>query len=461
MTEKILIVEDIFIEANNLQMIMERAGYTVSGIAASAEIALQMIGQERPDFVLIDIYLKGKLTGIDLAKLLRQQNIAFIYLSAYSTKQILDEAKATFPYGFLVKPFREREVLITLEIARYLHANSLEAVMRNRDTKEREIQPMLRRYGIIGDSHRLQQTMQHLSIVAPSDTSVLITGESGTGKEKMADLIHHLSGRASKPLIKVNCAAMPAELIESLLFGHEKGAFSGAVERRIGKFEQANGGTIFLDEIGEMPVDMQVKLLRVLQEREIERIGAMRSQKVDVRIISATSRNLEKEVADGRFRMDFYYRLNVFPLHLPPLKERLEDIPALVDYFLEMHCRNMGRPLVSVTQRVMDTLIMYSWPGNIRELEHLIERAVLLCDGTVITQVALPEKIEYVPVVQDERVKTMQENEREHIIDVLRRCKGKIFGKGGAAELLSMNVSTLNYRIRKLGINKDELRMPG
>lgn len=459
MKEKILIVEDIFIEANNLQMIMERAGYTVSGIAVSVEEALQMIEEDIPDFVLVDIYLKGKQTGIDLARILRQQNIAFIYLSANSTKQTLDQAKTTFPYGFLVKPFREREVLTTLEIARYLHANSLDAIMRKGvDNNKRFVLPDLRQYGFVGDGLRLQQVLQHLSIVAPSETSVLITGESGTGKEKMAELIHRLSNRASRPLIKVNCAALPSELIESLLFGHEKGAFTGALERRIGKFEQANGGTIFLDEIGEMPVDMQVKLLRVLQDREIERIGSSHAQKVDVRIISATSRNLEKEVADGRFRMDFYYRLNVFPLHLPPLRERRDDIPALVDYFLDIHCRNFEKSAMAVSPKVMEMLTLYSWPGNIRELEHLIERAVLMCEGNTINHITLPEKIDYTPPPREERVKTIQENEREHIIEVLRRCNGKIFGKGGAAELLSMNVSTLNYRIRKLGINKEELR---
>ncbi|MBW8688350.1 sigma-54-dependent transcriptional regulator [Chitinophaga rhizophila] len=462
MGEKILIVEDIFIEANNLQMIMERAGYTVSGIAASVEVALQMVEQDTPDFVLIDIYLKGKQTGIDLARILRQRNIAFIYLSANSTKQTLDQAKATFPYGFLVKPFREREVLVTLEIARYLHANSLEALLRKgtAEPHPHTIQD-LRVHGIVGDSPQLQRILQHLLIVAPADTSVLITGESGTGKEKMAELIHRLSDRASRPLIKVNCAAMSTELIESLLFGHEKGSFTGAVERRIGKFEQANGGTIFLDEIGEMPLEVQVKLLRVLQEREIERIGAARPLKVDVRIISATSRDLEKEVAEGRFRMDFYYRLNVFPLHLPPLRERREDVPALIRHFLELHCRNLGKPPVTVTQKVIEMLTHYSWPGNIRELENLIERATLMCEGNTISYIALPEKIDYMPLPKDDRIKTIQENEREHIIRVLRRCNGKIFGKGGAAELLSMNVSTLNYRIRKLGINKDELHLPG
>lgn len=229
---------------------------------------------------------------------------------------------------------------------------------------------------IIGSSPQLTAVFELVSQVAPVDTSVLITGESGTGKERVADSIHALSRRKSHPLIKVNCAALPANLIESELFGHEKGAFTGAMEKRIGRFEQANQGTIFLDEIGDVPLETQVKLLRVLQQREIERIGGKAPVKVNIRIIAATNKSLEKEVAEGRFRLDLYYRLNVFPIQLPSLNERKEDIPLLVNHFLGIYSRKTGRKITGVSDKAMAGLMAYEWPGNIRELENIIERAI-------------------------------------------------------------------------------------
>lgn len=467
MSEKILIVEDHFIEANNLQIMLERAGYEVCGIAPSVEKALVILEKQTPDFVLLDIFLRGAATGIDLARVLRKRNIAFIYLSANSNRTTLEAAKSTFPYGFLVKPFREKDVLVTLEIARYLHGHSLEAIYRkNIAMEELPVPEMLpaeqgtltdfSSYGIIGNSDQLQQVFKHLQMVAPVDTAVLITGESGTGKEKIASLIHRLSSRQAKPMVMVNCAALPASLVESLLFGHEKGAFTGATDKSIGKFEQAHGGTIFLDEIGEIPLELQSKLLRVLQEKEIERIGAAGPKKVNVRIIAATNRNLEQEVAEGRFRMDLYYRLNVFPLHLPPLRERKEDIPCLVQHFLDIYRRKAGKPGLDISSKAIATLMEHHWPGNIRELEHTIERSVLVCEDPVIQRIHLPEPKKLI-ASGSAVIKTMEENERDHIISVLVLCKGKIFGKGGAAEMLDMNVSTLNARIRKLGIDKDKL----
>jgi two-component system response regulator HydG len=463
MKEKILIVEDQFIEANNLEMILTRAGYEPCGIARSVESALTLISQERPDLVLLDIFLQGPSTGIDLARILRKMGIAFIYLSANSDKDTLDAAKATYPYGFLVKPFKEKDVLVTLEVARYLHHHSLESMMRreaeakNGTEAKRPSVPASETsaqdfFGVVGNSQRLQTILHHLKIVAPTETSVLILGESGTGKEKIAELVHQFSGRNAKPMVKINCAALPATLIESVLFGHERGSFTGATEKRIGKFEQADKGTIFLDEIGEMTLDLQVKLLRVLQEKEIERIGASNTIKIDVRVIAATNRNLEKEVAEGRFRMDLYYRLRVFPLMLPSLKDRREDIHMLAYHFMEIYNRKAGRNIKTIAPKVMDAFMKYDWPGNIRELEHTIETAILLSDGQTISQVILPGMIE--TQTDNNKVKTIEENEREHIINVLDICKGRIFGKGGAAEMLGMNVSTLNSRIKKLGIDK-------
>jgi two-component system, NtrC family, response regulator HydG len=454
MREKILIVEDQFIEANNLQEMLETAGYRVTGIARSVPKAQELIAHNKPDLVLLDIFLKGPLTGIDLAKQLREQNIPFVYLSANSDKNTLDAAKATHPSGFLVKPFREKDVLVMLEIARYAYEHRPQSTTQKSYLKAADI-PL---DDIIGNSNGLQEVLRYVKIAAPVDTSVLLLGESGTGKERIAESIHEHSSRADKPLVKVNCAALPPALVESVLFGHEKGAFTGAVEKRIGKFEMAQGGTIFLDEIGEMPLDIQTKFLRALQEREIERVGNNQSIKIDVRIIAATNRNLEKEVAEGNFRMDLYFRLNVFPIHIPPLRERKDDITILADHFINLYSKRYNKSVTKLADHLVRELSAYHWPGNIRELEHLIERSVLLSEGTTIT--VLPDFRIHNAIAKTEAsgtaaIKTMEEMERDHILQVLEKCNGKVFGKGGAAELLGMNVSTLNSRIKKLGIEKE------
>jgi transcriptional regulator with PAS, ATPase and Fis domain len=309
--------------------------------------------------------------------------------------------------------------------------------------------------GIIGNSHLMLNVFDHISQVAPFDTSVLILGESGTGKERIADCVHHLSPRKGKPFVKVNCAALPASLIESELFGHEKGSFTGAMDKRIGKFEKAHGGTIFLDEIGEMPVDMQVKLLRVLQEKEIEPIGGKSPLKIDVRIIAATNRNLEKEVAEGRFRLDLYYRLNVFPITLPALRERKEDIEDLVSHFISMFSKKSGKKVSGMSNLVMRKLHTYSWPGNIRELENIIERSVLLAKNETIMDIDLPVLLIKDDILSDDgQVKTIHENERVHILAILKQTNGKIWGTGGAAELLNIPPTTLSSKMKKLGIKK-------
>lgn len=454
MKEKILIVEDQFIEANNLQMILERAGYHVCSIARSYYDATKIIEEERPNIVLLDIYLKGELTGIDLAKTLREKNIPFVYLSANSNKDILNAAKATRPYGFLVKPFRERDVLVTLDIARYLHEHSLESAVIKSTVNQSNIE---NHEGIIGNNEVLKKVLEHVRIVAPLETSVLILGESGTGKERIADRIHELSSRKSKPFVKVNCASLPATLIESELFGHERGAFTGAIERRIGKFEKAADGTIFLDEIGEMPFNLQVKLLRVLQEKEIERIGGNATIKINARIIAATNRDLEKEVAAGRFRIDLYYRLNAFPLTLPSLRDRKDDIPMLANHFANLFSRKNGKKIDGISKLALAQLVEYDWPGNIRELEHLIERSILLTESSVIDHVYIPRLTNENILPIEKKIKSMIENEFDNIMAALQKCNGKISGQGGAAELLNINVSTLNSKMKKLGIEKEKI----
>lgn len=458
MKKKILIVEDQFIEANNLQMILEKTGYIVCGIARSVPVALDIVEKEKPDMVLLDIFLQGNLTGIDLAKKLREQNIGFVYLSANSNKKTLDDAKVTRPYGFLVKPFREKDILVMLDIAWYLHEQylSTKRVGENILTRPGDHSKIAEFRKIIGNSLVVKKLLDAVLMVAPSETSVLLLGESGTGKELVAESLHALSPKRLKPFVKVNCAALPATLIESELFGHERGAFTNAFEKRIGKFEQAHGGTIFLDEIGEMPLETQVKLLRVLQEKEIERIGSSDTIKIDVRIIAATNRSLEKEIAEGRFRMDLYYRLNVFPITLPPLRERKEDIPLLVIHFLHQYAKTTGKPVEDISAEAMGQLMQYDWPGNIRELENLVERSVLLATGNRINEVVIPETQGEENKKEDPgRIKTIEENERDHIITALRKCNGKISGAGGAADLLSIPVSTLNSKIKKHGIKKE------
>jgi len=447
MKEKILIVEDEFIVANDLKLMLKKAGYQVTGIASSVVQARKSIQEKRPDWVLIDIILKGDLTGIDLAWELRKINLPFLYISANTNQSVLEAVKETQPYGFMVKPFRERDLIVMLDIAKYrFDIEKGTAVSEAFHTQEIE--------GIIGESEVLRDVIEKIKIVAPTDTSVLVVGESGTGKEKIAHAVHDLSERNLNPIVIVNCAALPHSLIESELFGHEKGSFTGANTQRIGKFEQANGGTIFLDEIGELPLDSQVKLLRVLQEKEIERLGGNKTLKVNVRIVAATNRSLEKEVAEGRFRLDLYYRLNVFPIELPPLRERKEDIELLARFFLKKYASASKRNIHSISRKGMEQLLGYHWPGNIRELEHLIERSVLLTKTSEIESFDLPKTVEPQSDIPSGILKSMEEMEREHIMNALETSFGKVSGPGGAAELLKMQPQTLYSKMKKLGIDK-------
>ncbi len=307
---------------------------------------------------------------------------------------------------------------------------------------------------MIGTSEVLLRVLRLIGQVAPTETTVLITGETGTGKELVARALHRRSPRHDQPFIKVNCAALPRELIESELFGHEKGSFTGAIERRIGKFELAQRGTIFLDEIGELPLDLQAKLLRVLQEKEIERVGGQRVVKVDVRVVAATNRLLEAEVAAGRFRADLYFRLAVFPVALPPLRERPEDIAPLMRHFLQRYARRMGKAIHTLASTDLQLLLSYAWPGNIRELEHVIEQAVILTNGGTLDLSRFGGRAALsVPAVPT--FKPLQDMEREYILAVLHHTNGRVSGPQGAALILNVNPQTLESRLRKLGIKKE------
>jgi transcriptional regulator with GAF, ATPase, and Fis domain len=293
--------------------------------------------------------------------------------------------------------------------------------------------------------------------VAATDTTVLITGETGTGKELIARAIHSTSKRRHKPLIKLNCAALPTGLVESELFGHEKGAFTGAIARRIGRFELADGGTIFLDEIGEIPLEAQVKLLRVLQEREFERIGGAQTIKADVRVLAATNRDLLKSVRDKSFREDLYYRLGVFPVQLPPLRQRAEDVPLLVQFLVGKFSARIGKRIKGVSKETMQRLQAYSWPGNIRELENVLERAIILANtgvleigADVLTGTAAAEPATALPASAN-----LQEVEKNHVIGVLRQTKWVIEGPAGAAKILGLHPNTLRSRLKKFGISRN------
>jgi formate hydrogenlyase transcriptional activator len=311
---------------------------------------------------------------------------------------------------------------------------------------------------IIGESPALRAVLRKVRQVAPVETTVLLTGETGTGKELIARAIHEGSARKDRPLIKINCGAIPEGIVESELFGHEKGAFTGALQRRIGRFELADKGTLFMDEVGELPLETQVKLLRVLQEQEFERVGSTKPMRVDVRLVAATNRDLDREVAEGRFRADLFYRLNVFPIRIPPLRERREDIPRLAEYFLTQFQRKFGKSLRSLTPDSMEQLQRYQWPGNIRELQNVLERACVVASGPVVS---LGETLRVsgssIPVDMHAPsllpLLPLEESERAHIRRALEAVGGRIHGADGAAELLGINPSTLRSRMQKLGIS--------
>src|SRR5882724_294036 len=307
---------------------------------------------------------------------------------------------------------------------------------------------------IIGNSPALESVLEQVERVAPTDSTVLVQGETGTGKELIARSIHNLSSRCGRPFIKLNCAAIPFDLLESELFGHEKGAFTGAIAQKIGRFELANKGTLFLDEVGDIPLALQPKLLRVLQEQEFERLGSGRTHQVDVRLVAATHRNLVEMVKRNEFRSDLYYRLNVFPVPLPPLRARHEDIPALVEHFVEIYARRMGKQIDRVSPETMSELTSYPWPGNIRELQNFIERSVILSSGNVLRPPL--STLETPAATKCQGAVTLEEAERDHILKTLEQTRWVVAGPNGAAARLGIKRSTLYFRMQKLGISRNK-----
>jgi formate hydrogenlyase transcriptional activator len=374
--------------------------------------------------------------------------------------------------------FREGDIIFLSQVANQI-ALAVENALAYREIRELkdqlskeklyledEIRTEMNFAQIIGNSASLRRVLKHVETVAPTDSTVLIYGETGTGKELIARGVHDLGPRRSKPFVKLNCAAIPTGLLESELFGHEKGAFTGAIAQRIGRFEVADGGTIFLDEIGEIPFELQTKLLRVLQEREFERLGSSRTLRTDARLIAATNRDLEAMVAEQKFRSDLFFRLNVFPVHVPPLRERQGDIPLLVRHFTQQFSRRMKKVIETIPSATMDALSRYHWPGNIRELQNVIERAVIISAGPVLS-VDVPDlKFPKVSHSEERAVAPnsrtngalhhlLEETERQQILQTLKQCNWVVAGPHGAAARLGMNRSTLQVRIHKLGISRD------
>ena len=483
----VLIVDDKPVNIDVARATLEHAGYRVL-IAKDGEKAISRAAETRPDLILLDILMPG-IDGFETCRRLkrdeRTRDIPVIFMSALNDP--IDRVKGLEigAIDFISKPFNEIEALArvnahvglkraqeelrqlneqlehkveerTEELAKTNRnlADALAEVERLR-AKLQEENAYLREEikteydfsNIIGESAALKSALDAVARVAPTDSTVLILGETGVGKELVARATHNLGARKDRPLVKVNCATLPANLIESELFGHERGAFTGATQRKTGRFELADGGALFLDEIGELPLELQPKLLRALQEGEFERVGGTTPVRVDVRIVAATNRDLEDLVEEGKFREDLFYRLNVFPIVVPPLRERPEDIPRLVEAFVEEFARRFNRRYRPIPPDDMRLLQSYHWPGNVRELRHFVERAAILSESGELPfrEMPFPKR----SFAQPERL-----TEKDRIVKTLEECNWNVEGKRGAAKRLDLNPSTLRYRMKKYGIER-------
>ncbi|MDY7033030.1 MAG: sigma-54 dependent transcriptional regulator, partial [Thermodesulfobacteriota bacterium] len=388
MKPKILVVDDEAAHRHMIETVLVPEGYEIYQ-AQDGQAAVEAVEERFYDLILMDIRM-SRMSGIEALKRIKEisPGIPIIIMTAYASIHTAVDALKSGAHDYLMKPLDIEELKILVKKA--LHHHRLE--QENRFLKER-LEDRFNFDNIIGTSSAMRALFETMSLVAPTEATVLITGESGTGKELFANAIHQNSPRRDRPFIKVNCAALPETLLESELFGHEKGAFTGAVARKQGRFQMAHKASIFLDEVGEMPLTTQVKILRVLQEREFEPVGSSQTIQVDIRIIAATNKDLEKEIEAGRFREDLYYRLNVVSLHVPPLREHREDIPLLADFFLKKYAEKNQRLIKGFTPKAMDLLMRHSWPGNVRELENVVERAVILTREDTITQSDFPPNI--------------------------------------------------------------------
>ena len=452
----ILLVDDEEPVRDSLLLLLKNPDYRISG-CGSGEEALQALAEEHFDIIVTDLFLPD-ITGIEILTKAKRLSptIEVILITGHASAETAVRAMKEGAFDYITKPLNIEE--LRLIIAKVVEKQQL--LIENVYLKK-QLRDKYEFSNIIGSSPAMQNVFSRISKVIKTDSTVLILGESGTGKELIAKAIHSNGLRRDKPFIAVHCGAIPENLLESELFGHTKGAFTGAIRDKMGKFEAANHGTIFLDEIGTLPMHLQIKLLRVLQEQEVERIGSNKQIKLDVRIISATNVNLEEEVKKGAFRDDLFYRLNVIPVTLPPLRERIEDILPLVRHFLAKYCGGMNRPLMNISKEALMALEVYMWPGNVRELENVIERTVALTEGDQITMNDLPSNITKAYNNQEEfptrvtsrgvdLVEVVTEIERKMISDALSLSDGV---KARAAALLNMNRTTLVEKMRRLGMD--------
>jgi len=483
----ILIVDDQKANVLLLERILRGVGYTCIASTMDPYQVCELHRNNRYDLILLDLQMPG-MDGFQVMEDLKEIELDGYLPVLVITAQPAHKLRAlkSGAKDFISKPFDLVEVqarihnllevrLLYKKIENY--NNVLEQRVEERtlelQTALSEIKTMKdqleieniyfrnenklkhRFKNIIGQSDGLKYVLYRAEQVASSNTTVLILGETGAGKELIAFAIHNMSPRKERPLITVNCAALPGNLIESELFGREKGAFTGADTRQVGRFEIANGSTICLDEIGELPLELQAKLLRVIQHNEFERLGSSHTIKVDVRIVATTNRDLEEEIRKGRFRQDLYYRLNVFPVTVPPLRQRKDDIPLMVQAFVERYSRKLGKQITSIPKATMKALQDYPWPGNVRELESIIERAVILCSGTVLQ---LADKLEISSPTLSSALRTLEGSERNQILKILSEARWRIEGKNGAAAILGIHPSTLRARMHKLEIVRPQTK---
>lgn len=450
--ETILVIEDKESMAEMLKETLEAEGYNVISAGDGME-GIRRLKEERIDLVLTDLKLPKK-SGIDILKAVKEENqlVPVIVMTAFGSVEIAVEAMKAGAFDFITKPFDTDHLLMLMKRALENQRLLTENILLKEEFASKFGFPR-----IIGKSEKIRDVAQIVQKVAPTKTTVLLLGESGTGKELFARAIHNLSNQQNYPFVPINCAAIPKDLLESELFGHEKGSFTGADAKKLGKFELADRGTIFLDEVGDMELAIQSKLLRAIESGEIERVGAGKTIKIDVRIVAASNKDIEKAVEDKKFREDLYYRLNVFPIKIPPLRERREDIPLLVEYFINKYCLEIKTPVKSISKETLDMLMNYHWKGNVRELENTIERAVILCDGDVITrehfalsQQSFFETAKKLDGTLEEVAKeALRAAETRRIISALRETRGN---KSRASEILRVSYKTLLTKIKEYGI---------
>jgi DNA-binding NtrC family response regulator len=445
----IYVVDDDLSVREGVESLIRSAGLRAETFASAHEF-LARPRSEAPSCLVLDVEMPG-LSGLDLQAELAKADvqIPIIFLTGHGNIPMTVRAIKAGALEFLTKPFEDEDLLAAIR----------QCVDRYHTPRQSQTLEQHSYEGIIGTSAALQTALKQVERVAPTESTVLILGETGTGKELIARAVRRLSERSSRPFVKLNCAAIPFDLLESELFGHERGAFTGAIAQKIGRFEMADKGTLFLDEVGDIPLALQPKLLRVLQEQEFERLGSGRTHKVNVRLVAATHRDLATMVSHGEFRSDLYYRLNVFPISVPPLRARYVDIPALIEYFVGIFSQRMGKQISSIPSELLAAFQAYAWPGNIRELQNIVERAVILADGGVLPNVLPNPVTSSQPIWSAATARTLKDCERNFIVQTLEELGWVIGGPTGAAARLGMKRTTLHHHMKKLGI-KRPLRRP-